>query len=320
LAQAHSQARTAPHVVQGPKAFSVDLYPRGVPAHPATGGPLVSTASQAPGPMRTKPTGDGHLEQALLKDEKGDGSGGALLQEYAAEYARLRTVVVDKLKVIRENPLAADVKEVEQLLGQIHANSGQVKVQLKLELAGAPALRHDWDSRLQEWNREVQSFRSEVEALKTEGQRRSLQLPTAGGFEMTAERQSAMQSTELLERGTAQLEKAKMQALETEQISEGILSDLVMQRETIQHISSNMRVVDEQLTNARRVLDTMMRLAVRNRMITIGAVFVISVMVFIWVLMSLGLPAWKTILLAVALTLLCGGLLWWRQKRAQARG
>mmetsp|Transcript_67318 Transcript_67318/g.161404 ORF Transcript_67318/g.161404 Transcript_67318/m.161404 type:complete len:267 (-) Transcript_67318:172-972(-) len=266
--------------------------------------------------MRSKPAGD--LEQALL--EKGEAG---MLQEYAAEYARLRAIVVDKLKALKENPGAGEVKEVEQLLGQIHANSGQVKVQLKLELSGAPAsLRHDWEARLQEWNREAQSFRSEVEALKSDNQRRALQLPTAaGGFEMTSERQAAMQSTELLERSTAQLEKARMQALETEQISEGILSDLAMQRETIQHISTNIHVVDEQLSNARRVLDTMTRLAMRNRMITMAVTLILSLMAMIWVLtVALGQDTLTTCLLATIFVALGAGAMWWRQKRAQARG
>lgn len=250
------------------------------------------------------------------------------LQEYSAEFARLRTVAQTKLQALRETThgrdgaWAEDARAAERALEVMESNRRQVQVQLRLELTGTDAnARKEWDQRLQEWSREVAALRGQLEEAREAHSRQALGLHSGSGVEaraFTAEHRSAMKSTEMLERSSQKLEEAKRAALESEEVGSGVLSDLSGQRETILHMRDNMRTVDTELSSARQAIGRLFATAQRNRLVTIVIATVLGIGLSFWGLCFLGLPLKWTLVLAFAVVVLVGAICFVR-RRLKAR-
>jgi len=271
--------------------------------------------------------GDGY--KSLLKDEEASTPGGGMLQEYSEEFVRLRALAASKLQDLRDGGVRGswgdEFAAAERVLCEIESNRRQVQVQLRLELSGASGAKQTWEGRLQEWTRELSGLRGELDAIKTQHGRHSLQLGgDAGAGGSWAERTGVQTSTDLLDKSSRKLEEAREKALESENIGQGILSDLAMQRETILHIRDNVRSVDSELSSAKRALDRMHRLASQNRIITWIVFSIVTIGLFVWVLSVLDLPMKQTILLASAMvftmTTVCLGRHHYHARKRLAEG
>ncbi|CAE7515263.1 unnamed protein product, partial [Symbiodinium necroappetens] len=225
---------------------------------------------------------------------------GGVMEEYASEFMRLRADAMARLQSLKESPSPGKTKSLEKAIDDMESNWRQIQVQLRLGLSGAGSSR-EWEPRVKEWGNEVKLMRKELDSVQEEFNRRSLNLgSTAGGFE----RAGALQATELMDRSSAKLADAKRVALETEEVSQGVLNDLSAQRETIMSVRGNVRTIDSELTSARRSLDRMISLAQRNRMATIVIATIFALGLSFWALCALGLPLKQTLLLA-SLVVLC---------------
>eukprot|EP00930_Biecheleria_cincta_P048164 TRINITY_DN33512_c0_g1_i1.p1 TRINITY_DN33512_c0_g1~~TRINITY_DN33512_c0_g1_i1.p1 ORF type:complete len:292 (+),score=68.69 TRINITY_DN33512_c0_g1_i1:52-876(+) len=255
---------------------------------------------------------------ALLTAGAGAGQAGGVLEEHAAEFVRLRGEARNRVQAVREGCGGReDVKAAEKAIDELESNRRQVQVQLKLELSGvAGTTRQEWDQRLSEWAKEVRAIREELDSVQS---RRSLNLGSVGGAHASAERSSAMHSTEMMERSSAQLQEAKRLALESEQVSAGVLSDLAAQRDNILNVRGNMRTIGTELGQARRSLDRMLALAQRNRTMTIFIAVTFALGLSFWALCVLGLPLKTTLLLALATVLLLAAALTLRRRLKTGR-
>lgn len=258
--------------------------------------------------------------KALLKDDQSSAEPiGGVLQDYSTEFLRLRGVAAAQLQAMRETPgsssWADEAKVVERAVEEMESNRRQVQVQLRLELSGsAGSVRQEWDQRLQEWSREITALRAQVDEVRNANGRRALRLSGgdvergSGGF--TAEHESAMQSTEMLERSSYKLEEARRLAFETEDIGQGVLSDLAAQRETILHTMESTRTIGSELNAARQSLNRLIAVAQRNRLITIVVGAVLLLGLCFWALAvlklplkwNLGLPALAVVMIATCIT------------------
>eukprot|EP00439_Symbiodinium_sp_Y106_P070163 s492_g12.t1 len=227
---------------------------------------------------------------------------GGVMEEYASEFMRLRGDALARLQSLKESPSPGKTKSVEKAIDDMESNWRQIQVQLRLGLSGAGSSR-EWEPRVKEWGNEVKAMRKELDSVQEEFNRRSLNLgSTAAGFE----RAGALQATELMDRSSAKLADAKRVALETEEVSQGVLNDLAAQRETIMSVRGNVRTIDSELTSARRSLDRMISVAQRDKMATIVIATVFALGLSFWALCALGLPLKQTLLLA-SLVVLCLG-------------
>jgi len=252
---------------------------------------------------------------ALLKDDQSSAEPiGGVLQDYATDFLRQRGVAAAQLQAMRATPgsssWADEAKTMERALQEMESNRRQVQVQLKLELSGsAGSGRQEWDQRLQEWSREITTLRAQLEEVRHANGRRGLGLsggdvqPGSGGF--TAEHESAMQSTEMLERSSSRLEEARRLAFETEDIGQGVLSDLAAQREVLQHTLESTRTIGSELQAARQTLNRLIATAQRNRLITVVIAAVLGLGLCFWALMVLKLPLkWNLGLAALAVVMI----------------
>ncbi|CAJ1353430.1 unnamed protein product, partial [Effrenium voratum] len=218
---------------------------------------------------------------------------------YASEFMRLRGSALASLQSVKESPQADRMKAAEKAVADMESNWRQIQVQIRLGLSGTPGSR-EWEDRVKQWGTEVRSLRQELDAVLEQQNRRSLNLGASAG----AERGSAAQATEMMDRSCAKLQEAKRVALETEEVSQGVLSDLAAQRETILSVRGNVRTIDTELTQARRSLDRMIALAQRNRMATLVIAAVFALGLSFWALCVLGLSLQSTLLLAIGMVIL----------------
>jgi chromosome segregation ATPase len=237
------------------------------------------------------------LERALLKDGD-DMSGGGMLQDFVTEFTKQRAIVVRRLQTLRDGDCSTwqeEVKAAEKALREMDSIRSQVRVQMRLELSGTTnSQKQHWDTRLQDWENETRTFRAELTSTNEEQSRRSL----LGSGLQASQRASAMSSTELLQESTKKLEDIKMQALETEEISMGILSDLHSQRETILNMRSNMGIVGSELSSAARSLTRLIRGAQQKQMLTYLVAFVLMLGLTMGLLSYLGFSWIKTLMVA----------------------
>lgn len=214
--------------------------------------------------------------------------GGGMLQDFITEFSKQRTIVVTRLQTMRDPSCSSwqeEARTAEKALEEMESTRRQVQVQLRLELSGtAGSEKQQWDSRLQDWSKEAASLRGELASVREEQGRRAL----LGTGLQASQRSSAMQSTDLLAQSSKRLEECKMQALETEEISQGILSDLHSQRETILHMRGNMGIVSSELSSAAGTLNRLIRGAERKKLLTYLVAFMLSLGLTVWALSTFG--------------------------------
>jgi len=227
-----------------------------------------------------------------------------MLQDFITEFSKQRTIVVTRLQALRDPNCCTwqeEVRHAEKALEEMESTRRQVQVQLRLELSGtAGSEKQQWDARLQDWSKEAASLRSELASTKDEQGRRAL----LGSGLQASQRSSAMQSTDLLDQSTRRLEECKIQALETEEVSLGILSDLHSQRETIIHMRGNMGIVGNELSSAARTLTRLIQHSERKRLMTYGVAFILTLGLTVWALSAFGLSLPKTIGVAACIVVL----------------
>ncbi|XP_059490484.1 vesicle transport through interaction with t-SNAREs homolog 1B [Neocloeon triangulifer] len=86
-------------------------------------------------------------------------------------------------------------------------------------------------------------------------------------YEESANRQRALQGYAILERTSQSLARSEQAALETERIGTEVLSELESQRESLLRTRQRLEDADEELSQARRVLNSMYKNIIANKII-----------------------------------------------------
>jgi len=84
------------------------------------------------------------------------------------------------------------------------------------------------------------------------------------------QRDRMLVSTERLQKTSERLQLGKQQLAETEELGVTILGDLARQRETIVHARDTLHGADDNISKARRVLSTMSKRVMANKIIMFG--------------------------------------------------
>jgi len=260
-----------------------------------------------------QPSAEGRRALLADKDSPDIPTEPGMLQDYSADFIRLKAVAANKVRTLRDSVAskswADDVRAAERALEAMESNRRQVQVQLRLELSGASgATQDEWNQRLQEWAREVASFRAELESVREEHGRRTLRLDdrdpavARASFDSASleGRSSALQSTEMMERGMLQLQQARQQALEAEEVADGVMTDLSTQRDVVNKMKANMRTIGAELSSARQSIGRMLQRAQQNRLVTLAITTAFSLLLVFWALCFFGMPLTYTMWCAVA--------------------
>lgn len=87
-------------------------------------------------------------------------------------------------------------------------------------------------------------------------------------------RQTVLSGTEALIRTSQSLERSQRTAIETEQVGYSVISDLGVQRESLERTRSNLIDTGEQLEESHKLLNVMKRRVFANKFILISIIVV----------------------------------------------
>ena len=65
-----------------------------------------------------------------------------------------------------------------------------------------------------------------------------------------------------------QLQQARQQALEAEEVADGVMTNLSTQRDVVNKMKANMRTIGAELSSARQSIGRMLQRAQQNRLVT----------------------------------------------------
>ncbi|KAF5841340.1 Qb-snare protein, VTI1-family [Dunaliella salina] len=96
----------------------------------------------------------------------------------------------------------------------------------------------------------------------------------AGDYYSTSagQRERMLSSTQRLEKSSEHLHHGREQLVQTEELGASILRDLHGQRETIMHSKSTLQGTDDSITKARKILSSMSRRMIQNKVIMAGVI------------------------------------------------
>lgn len=206
-----------------------------------------------------------------------------MFADYERDYARNRQELDDRLRAAEALLADAAQKSLSEAAQRAVRADSALK-QMEMEARSLPAeTRAALSPKLRKYREELVERRKAVEEAQRAASRRALlgdrrdeDLEKGSLGKSVRDRERLLGATDGLDQATKRLEQATREALETERIGIDVMSDLRQQREIILSIGANVGEVSENTGVAKKLLDSMMRRAMMNRMVTYVAVGVVA--------------------------------------------
>jgi len=218
-----------------------------------------------------------------------------LFDEYERDFERLCQEADEKVSEDAIASLSSSdrSRQFSEAATQIKSAEKALK-QMEFEARTLPTEQRSMvEPKMRRYRQQLGERKKAVEAAKETHSRAVLLGDDAEGGTVygksAQDRQRLMDSNDLMQKSTDRLRDARRQAAETEQIGADVMTDLRQQRETIMRTKRNVSEVGSNYGMAKQLLETMSRRAAANRAITIGATFVIGILVCILGASYLGL-------------------------------
>uniref|UniRef100_A0A7S3QKG3 Vesicle transport v-SNARE N-terminal domain-containing protein n=1 Tax=Dunaliella tertiolecta TaxID=3047 RepID=A0A7S3QKG3_DUNTE len=202
----------------------------------------------------------------------------ALFQQYEADYCQKSTSVSKKLPTLeglagearrkRVHEVEVELKSAEDVLKRMDMEARSLPVeQSKPLLIKVKEYRADLGSLKDHAKQASKSTAALGDAARAE-------LGLAGDYYSTSagQRERMLSSTQRLEKSSDHLHHGREQLIQTEELGASILRDLHSQRETIMHSKSTLQGTDDNITKARKILSSMSRRMLQNKIIMAGVI------------------------------------------------
>mmetsp|Transcript_67463 Transcript_67463/g.173743 ORF Transcript_67463/g.173743 Transcript_67463/m.173743 type:complete len:228 (+) Transcript_67463:44-727(+) len=205
-----------------------------------------------------------------------------LFQEYENDFLKLRAEIDEHL-----DKAQAGGKDESDRVSQAEKRTGRAESALKqMEMEARslpPESKSDVEPRMRSYRSDLSSRRKGVENARQAAARRELLKADADPAlgKSVRDRERLLTANEGLAQSTSRLEEAHRQALETEQIGIGVMSDLRQQRDVIMRTRGNVGEIGRNTGIAGRFLDSMARRANSNKMMVYGVSALMVVMLCI---------------------------------------
>lgn len=199
---------------------------------------------------------------------------------YERDYCELSTATQRKLSVLaslspaekqpKAQEIEADLSEAEALVRRMDLEARSLPVGVKTPLL---AKLKEYKSDLAKLKRELRA----AGAMEEESMRDELlsRAELGGSSSSGAQREQLLSATDRVRATGDRIKQGKQVLLETEELGVSILQDLHKQRETIIHARENLHEADDNVGRARRVLTTMSRRAVTNKLIMVAIILLL---------------------------------------------
>jgi len=208
-----------------------------------------------------------------------------LFREYEDDFARLQREVDERLSgpdpevADQESSHASRLRKLEETERRTK-EADQALRQLEMEARTMPPdTRAALAPKLKGYRADLVERRKRVEAAKSEAQRQDLLGDgDANVFgKSMKDRERLLDAKSTMDKARMQLEEAKQQSFQSEQIGIEVINDLREQRDVIMRSRGNVGKIGEHMGAARTLLDGMFRRALANKLIVY---VVVALMVF----------------------------------------
>lgn len=203
------------------------------------------------------------------------GDQNALFNQYETEYCNNSTDIARNLQVI--GTLSPDqrrgkLREAEAAL----KDADQIIKRMEMEARSfSPERARVLLQKVKEYKADLATLRADakkVSAAAAPGAAVRAELGLDDDYYSTSagQRERMLTSTERLNKTGHRIQQGQQQLLETEELGVSILNDLHLQRQTITHARDTLHGADDNIATARRVLATMSRRLMTNKLIMGG--------------------------------------------------
>lgn len=210
----------------------------------------------------------------------------ALFNQYENDYCNKSTDISRKIDAIanlggelRRKKVAEaefDIKEAEQVVKRMDMEARSFSPDRSGRMLNKI---RDYKGDLQGLKEELKKASKSVSA--GDAARAELGLGTDYFSSSTGQRERMLTATERLNRTSDRLQQGRQQLLETEELGVNILEDLSRQRETIVRSKDTLHGADDGIARARKILGSMSRRVLTNKLYMIGIALVILIAIIL---------------------------------------
>ncbi|KAL3133184.1 hypothetical protein ABBQ38_007074 [Trebouxia sp. C0009 RCD-2024] len=199
----------------------------------------------------------------------------ALFNQYESEYCSKSTDISRKVqalssfstdvKRLRTKEIEAELKEADQILRRMDMEARSFSQEKSQQLMRKVKEYKADLKKITEDSRQAQGAASGSAAARAELGLADNYYDTSAG-----QRERMLKTTEKLDKTGDRITQGRAQLAETEELGVSILQDLHRQRETITHARDTLHGADDNIAKARRVLASMSRRIMTNKLIMWG--------------------------------------------------
>ncbi|KAJ5101654.1 Vesicle transport v-SNARE N-terminal [Penicillium alfredii] len=207
--------------------------------------------------------------------------GSELFGSYENELKLLQADLNQKLDQISEAS-GEQRKSAIRLAEQVLDEATELLDQMRMEKQNIPsAARSKVNMRFRNYSTDLDEVKRKLKSLSDD--RKALfgdRYTDEPQDEHLEQRQQLLSGTDRLERSSARLQQSQRIALETEDTARNTLSDLVIQRNTIENSRNNLQQSEGYVDTSIKTLRGMARRMATNRLITIAIITVLVILIF----------------------------------------
>ncbi|CAI4224549.1 unnamed protein product [Auanema sp. JU1783] len=189
-------------------------------------------------------------------------------QQYSVQTAEI-TSRIGRLPSVAVPERASAVQNIQRLLTEVQELLEQMELAVR-DLPVGSSERSKYENRARSYYSDKRQLDFELEKavqrLREVADRNEL-LAFDEAVQMDQQEDQLIANTQRLERSSRKLQDAYRMAIETEEIGTEVLSNLSAQRDTINRARERMRDADAELSQSTRLLNTMIRRVIQNRLL-----------------------------------------------------
>lgn len=200
--------------------------------------------------------------------------GGSLFETYENDYCNKATDVSRKIQTLaglsgeqkraRLREVESDIKDAERVIQRMDMEARSFSQDKGRELL----------QKLKEYKADIAKLKDEAKSFTVQAanelDRAELGLGDDYGVTSAGQRERLLKTTERLNKTSDRIAQGRQTLLETEELGVNILQDLHSQRQTILRARDTLHEADDNISRARRVLATMSRRLMTNKLLMFG--------------------------------------------------
>mmetsp|Transcript_586 Transcript_586/g.985 ORF Transcript_586/g.985 Transcript_586/m.985 type:complete len:213 (+) Transcript_586:56-694(+) len=203
-----------------------------------------------------------------------------MFTQYKLDYEAIVNGIRKNCQVLPEH-VGEKKKILKQATERDFDDAEKLLRKMAVEIQSQPALRSEIDTCRKELDKARKEFTGALIAMpSSDVARSSLQYKGDPDLETGGdERQRLLASSDLLEKSDRSLRDSQRVAKETEDIGVGIISELQKQREGLINAKNKVSGIDDNLQKGGRIIRSMTRRVIANRLILYGIIAVLFLMI-----------------------------------------